>query len=179
MSQNKPISQPINGADFVFSIVAASYNSALVDALLQRAVKTLLASGVKENNIRTLRVPGSGELPYVAHMTAMSGECDCVIVLGVVIAGDTPHHEIIAHSTAHALQETSLRSEVPVINGIVVTNTRAQAEARCTGDLDRGTEFAQAALVMAGHRKVLSERLDQIEDEDINKLGGSNPFAPN
>jgi len=179
MSLDKPNSQPINGADFVFSIVAASYNSVLVDTLLQRTVKTLLASGVKENNIRTLRVPGSGELPYVAHMTAMSGECDCVIVLGVVIAGDTPHHEIIAHSTAHALQETSLRSEVPVINGIVVTNTRAQAEARCTGDLDRGTEFAQAALVMAGHRKVLGERLDQLEDEDVNKLGGSNPFAPN
>ena len=179
MSQDKPIAKPINGADFVFSVVAASYNSVLVDALLQRTTKTLLAAGVNENNIRTLRVPGSGELPYVAHMTAMSGECDCVIVLGVVIAGDTPHHEIIAHSTAHALQETSLRSEVPVINGIVVTNTRAQAEARCTGDLDRGTEFAQAALAMAAHRKVLGERLDQLDIADGNKFGGSNPFAPN
>ena len=165
MSQDKPIAQPISGANFVFSVVAASYNNALVDVLLQRTIKTLLAAGVKENNIRTLRVPGSGELPYVAHMTAMSGESDCVIALGVVIAGDTPHHEIIAHSTAHALQEASLRSEVPVINGIIVTNTRAQAEARCLGELDRGTEFAQAALAMAAHRKVLGERLDQLDLE--------------
>jgi 6,7-dimethyl-8-ribityllumazine synthase len=83
-----------------------------------------------------LRVPGLGELPYVANMTASSGEVDCVIALGVVIAGDTPHHEIIAQSTAHALQDIAIRSEVPVINGIIVTNNLTSepnnvAQVRC------------------------------------------------
>ncbi len=166
MSQDKPTSPNISGAKFVFSIVAASYNNDLVDALLQKTVATLTQAKVAPQNIRVLRVPGSGELPYIANMTASSGEFDCVIVLGVVIAGDTPHHEIIGQSTAVALQEVAIRSEVPVINGIVVTNNRAQAEQRCLGSLDRGTEFAQAALVMAQHRQTLGERLDTLEDLD-------------
>jgi 6,7-dimethyl-8-ribityllumazine synthase len=166
MSQDKPLSPKINGAKFVFSIVAASYNQDLVESLLQKTITKLTQAQVSEKNIRILRVPGSGELPYVAHMTASSGEFDCVIVLGVVIAGDTPHHEIIGQSTALALQEIAIRSEVPVINGIVVTNNRAQAEQRCQGSLDRGTEFAEAALVMAQHRQNLGERLDALEDLD-------------
>lgn len=166
MSQDKPSTPAISGAHFVFSLVAASYNRELVDALLEKTVATLKQAQVAPQNIRILRVPGSGELPYIANMTAMSGEFDCVITLGVVIAGDTPHHEIIAQSTAQALQEIAIRSEVPVINGIVVTNTREQAEARCRGSLDRGTEFAQAGLVMAQHRRVLSERLDELVDDD-------------
>jgi len=166
MSQDKPTSPNIEGSKFVFSIVAASYNQDLVDALLQKTVATLTQAQVAPQNIRVLRVPGSGELPYVANMTASSGEFDCVITLGVVIAGDTPHHEIIAQSTAHALQEISIRSEIPIINGIVVTHNRTQAEQRCLGALDRGTEFAQAALVMAQHRQRLGERLDALEDLD-------------
>lgn len=166
MSQDKPTPPSISGAKFVFSIVAASYNHELVDALLQKTIATLTQAKVAPQNIRVLRVPGSGELPYVAHMTAASGEVDCVIALGVVIAGDTPHHEIIGQSTAYALQDVSIRTEVPVINGIVVTNNRAQAEQRCLGSLDRGTEFAHAALVMAQHRQTLGERLDTLEDLD-------------
>jgi len=77
------------------------------------------------------------------------------------------------------MQDVALRSEVPVINGIVVTNTRQQAEERCTGSLDRGTEFAQAALIMAQHRLQLGERLDQVEAEERAKNGGNEPFAQN
>jgi len=65
-----------------------------------------------------------------------------------------------------------------VINGIVVTNNREQAVARCQGSLDRGTEFAQAALTMARHRITLGERLDQVEEEE-RKRGGQEPFAQN
>jgi 6,7-dimethyl-8-ribityllumazine synthase len=133
---------------------------------------------VPAGSIVEVAVPGSGEIPYAAYMSAMTGDYDCVIALGVVIAGDTPHHEIIAHSTANALQDAAIRSEVPVINGIVVTNNREQAVARCQGTLDRGTEFAHAALAMARHRITLGERLDQVEDEE-RKRGGQEPFAQN
>lgn len=178
MSQDKPHYEAVDGAELHVAIVAASYNSALVDALVQRTTAGLKAGGMKEGQIRLLKVPGSGEIPYAANMLALSGDYDCVIGLGVVVAGDTPHHEIIAHSTAQALQDVALRSEVPIINGIVVTNTREQAEARCRGALDRGTEFAQAALVMAQHRIQLGERLDQVEAEE-RKHGGPEPFAQN
>ncbi len=179
MSQDKPIPDAVDGSDLRFAVVAAGFNGELVDALLRRARKALRAAGVKDDAVRVVRVPGSGEIPYAAYMTAMTGDYDCVIALGVVIAGDTPHHEVIAHSTAKALQDVCLRAEVPVINGIVVTNTREQAEARCTGDLDRGTEFARAALTMAAHRIELGERLDQVEDEERRRREGQDPFAQN
>lgn len=178
MSLDKPIPDALDGADLRFAIVTAGYNGELVQALRKNAVKALRSARVAEDNIRIIEVPGSGEIPYAAYMTAMSGDFDCVIGLGVVVAGDTPHHEIIAHSTATALQDAAIRSEVPVINGIVVTNNREQAVARCQGSLDRGTEFAHAALTMARHRITLGERLDQVEEEE-RKRGGQEPFAQN
>ena len=178
MSQDKPIPDAIDGTELHFAVIAAGYNGELVDALLRRVNRTLRNGNVPEANIVVVRVPGSGEIPYAAYMSAMSGDYDCVIGLGVVIAGDTPHHEIIAHSTAQALQDAAIRSEVPMINGIVVTNTREQAVARCQGSLDRGTEFAHAALTMARHRITLGARLDQVEEEE-RKRGGQEPFAQN
>jgi len=178
MSQDKPIPDAVDGAELHLAVVAAGYNGELVEALLTKVLKTLHCAGVPAANIKIIRVPGSGEIPYCAYMTAMSGDHDCIIALGVVVAGDTPHHEIIAHATAKALIDASLRSEVPVINGIVVTNTREQAEARCKGDLDRGKEFALAALTMAAHRIELGERLDQAE-ADGHKRHGHDPFAQN
>lgn len=178
MSQDKPTPDAVDGAELRFAIVAAGYNAELVQALRRNVVRTLRAAGVPSASIVEVAVPGSGEIPYAAYMSAMTGDYDCVIALGVVIAGDTPHHEIIAHSTAAALQDAAIRSEVPVINGIVVTNDREQAVARCQGSLDRGTEFAHAALTMARHRIALGERLDQVEDEE-RKRGGQEPFAQN
>ena len=179
MSQDKPQPTDIDGRDLWIAIVAARYNGDLVDTLLERARRTLRDAKVPQSQITVLRVPGSAEVPYAAHMLAMTGEHDCVIGLGVVIAGDTPHHEVIAQSTATAFQDSSLRSEVPIINGIVVTLDRAQAEARCKGPRDRGPEFARAALEMAAHRILLGERLDQVEAEEKARKGGQEPFAQN
>ena len=178
MSHDNPIPDAVEGAEFRFAIVAAGYNGELVQALQHHAVKSLRGACVPEENIRIVNVPGSAEIPYAAYMCAMTGDYDCVIALGVVVAGDTPHHEVIAHSTAKALQDVTMRSEVPVINGIVVTHTREQAIERCHGALNRGTEFAHAALTMARHRVTLGERLDQVENEE-RKRGGPEPFAQN
>lgn len=179
MSQDKPQPTAVDGRDLWFAVVAARYNGDLVDALLERVRRTLRDARVPADQIKVVRVPGSAETPYAAHMLAMTGEHDCVVALGVVVAGDTPHHEVIAASTAAAFQESSLRSEVPIINGIVVTLDRAQAEARCRGALDRGAEFARAALEMAAHRVELGERLDQIDAEEKARKGGQEPFAQN
>ena len=79
-----------------------------------------------------------------------------VVALGVLIGGDTSHHEMVGNSVSHALQRIALDTRVPVINGVIVANTRAQAEARTRGPIDRGAEFAAAALEMATLKQELS-----------------------
>jgi 6,7-dimethyl-8-ribityllumazine synthase len=127
-------------------IVAARFNEPLVNALLARVQAGLVAAGVRENNISVVRVPGSHEVPWAAQ--ALTRGRDSVIGLGVLIGGDTNHHEMVGQSVSHALQQVALVSGVPVINGVIVANTLAQARVRCAGRIDRGAEFAQAALEM-------------------------------
>jgi 6,7-dimethyl-8-ribityllumazine synthase len=165
MSDSPPDSAPIDGADYFLGIVAASYNGELVDALLARVVAVLRQHGVRERNIEVLRVPGSNEIPYVAHMLAATGEFDCLIALGVVVSGETSHHEVISYGTAYSLHSIGMQSEIPVINGILTVNSLEQAQERINPPRDRGAEFARAALHMARHKLQLVERLDELEDE--------------
>ncbi len=165
MSDSPPDPAQIDGADYFLGIVAARYNGELVDALLARVVATLRQHGVRERNIEILRVPGSNEIPYAAHMLAATGEFDCLIALGVVVAGETSHHEVISYGTAYSLHSIGMQSEIPVINGILTVNSLEQARERIVAPRDRGAEFARAALQMAWHKLQLVERLDELEDE--------------
>ena len=165
MSLDKPAPQKIDGTDLYIAIVASRFNSELVDHLVERVRDTLRKSKVAPGSIKLLRVPGANEIPYVANMLAQTDEYDCVIALGVVLAGETNHHEHIAHATGVALQGIGIQSEVPVINGIIVANTLEQAKARVFGDMDRGAEFAHAALEMAWHRVQLCDYLDALDEE--------------
>ncbi|WOO42652.1 6,7-dimethyl-8-ribityllumazine synthase [Rubellicoccus peritrichatus] len=165
MSLDRPNAPEIDGSDLFFCIVAARYNPELVDALIQRTTATLQESGVREANIKVMRVPGSNELPYGVYMHALSRQYDCVIALGIVIAGETDHHSVIADSTADAFHKIGMETEVPVINGVVTVGNMEQAVARTTGDVDRGAEFARAALEMAWHKLRLVEMIDEIEED--------------
>ena len=80
---------------------------------------------------------------------------------GVLIGGDTSHHEMVGQSVSHALQRVALETRVPVINGVIVVNTLAQAEARCRGGIDRGAEFAAAALTMAALKRSKRKQLSR------------------
>ena len=82
-----------------------------------------------------------------------AGGYDTVIALGVIIRGDTIHYEVIAESSAHALHHAALAARVPVINGIVVAENEQQARDRCLGKVNRGAEFAWAALEMAALKR--------------------------
>jgi 6,7-dimethyl-8-ribityllumazine synthase len=147
MSQASPSVQRIDGAKFRVGVVAARFNETLVDGLVDRLTAGLRAAGVK--HIELVRVPGSHEVPVAALWLASNGENDVVIGLGVLIGGDTNHHEMVGQSVSHALQRVALDTGIPVINGVIVADTIAQARTRCTGKLNRGAEFAQAALEMA------------------------------
>lgn len=177
MSLDQPEALSIDGRDLRFAIVAARFNPALVKALLENCVQAMAEAGVQPENIEVLRVPGSNELPYAAAMLAKSFQYDAVVVLGLVLAGETPHHEVIADSTGNALQRISLDTETPVINGIVVVHTMEQAEARCRGDINRGREFGLAALEMAVIKQAMVSRLDEIDAENkANQQGGDEPW---
>ena len=165
MSQAKPNPPAVDGTDLYIGIVASRYNNDLVEELLQRVRATLRKSRVAAGSIKILRVPGAAELPYVANMLAQTEEYDCIITLGIILAGDTQHHEILANSTAIALQGIALQSEIPVINGILTVNTREQALERISGTHDRGAEFAHAALEMAWHHVQLGDYLDALDAE--------------
>lgn len=156
MSLASPKPTALNGAAFKIGIVAARFNEALVNALLERVDTALRAAGVTARNITVVRVPGSHEVPWTAQQLAARGGRDCVIALGVLIGGDTNHHEMVGQSVSHALQGIAISTGVPVINGVIVTDTPAQARARCSGKINRGVEFAQAALAMAALKKELS-----------------------
>ena len=155
MSLAAPQHLSIDGSALRVGIVAARFNTELVDALLARVVAALRAAGVKERAIAIERVPGSHEVPWAAHELARAGRRDVVIGLGVLIGGDTSHHEMVGQSVSDALQRIAVATRVPVINGVIVANTRAQAEARCRGPINRGAEFAAAALEMAALKRKL------------------------
>ena len=155
MSLSTPEPIAISGAKLSFGIVAARYNPELVEALLQKVLAHLADAGVKERRIEVLRVPGSHEVPVAARWLAHEGTPNCVIALGVLIGGDTNHHEMVGQSVSQALQQIALTTGIPVINGVVVADTLKQAQARCLGSINRGAEFACAALEMAAlHRAI-------------------------
>lgn len=156
MSLDSPQSRAIDGASFRIGIAAARFNERLVDGLLGRVAAGLRAAQVSEANIGLVRVPGSHEVPWAAQTLATGGQYDCVIALGVLIGGDTNHHELVGESVSHALQRAALTTGVPVINGVIVVNTMEQAEERCVGKIDRGGEFAAAALEMAALKRKFS-----------------------
>src|SRR4051812_46275170 len=108
MSFAAPESRRIDGAMFRIGIVAARFNEPLVNGLLARVTDGLYAAGVKKTNVEIVRVPGSHEVPWAANLLARSGRRDCVIGLGVLIAGDTNHHEMVGESVSRALQHVTI-----------------------------------------------------------------------
>lgn len=153
MSQDAPEQRTVDGSEFRFGVAAARFNGEFVDGLLERVLASLRTAGVQEANLATLRVPGSHEVPWAAQMLATRSQCDCVIALGVLVAGDTNHHEMVGQSVSAALQRVALDTRIPVINGVIVVNSTEQARERCLGRINRAAEFAHAALEMAALRR--------------------------
>ncbi|AHF92442.1 riboflavin synthase [Opitutaceae bacterium TAV5] len=157
MSLDAPAPATINAAGFSFGIVAARYNPELVDALVAQVRDQLLAAGAASGDVTVLRVPGSNELPVATQLLLRRQPAlDAVIGLGVIIRGDTLHYQLVAEASQQGLHRVSLDAGVPVIVGVVVAENAQQAEDRCRGPVNRGAEFARAALEMAALKRSLS-----------------------
>jgi len=148
VSTDSPSAPVIDPSPFAFGIVCARFNESLTQSLLDRVVNVLQEQG-KPAELVIERVPGSHEVPAGLSLLAETGRFSCLIGLGVVIKGSTSHHHLVAESAGNAIQYLVVRHTLPVINGIVVTDDLPTAEERITGNLDRGREFAYAALEMA------------------------------
>lgn len=140
------------------AIVVADWNKDITDALLDGTIKTLEKHGVQENDLFVYRAPGSFELPQAASIIidAMEDVPDAVICLGCIIQGETRHFEFIAQAVAQGCMELGIQSGIPIIFGVLTTDTYEQALDRAGGKHgNKGDEAAMAAIQMAAIRKSL------------------------
>ena len=127
-----------------FAIVAARFNSLIVDALLAGAVDALKRHGVGDDRIDIVRVPGSFEIPVVAQKLGEAEKYAAIICLGAVIKGDTDHYDHVAGAATSGIAQVALSCGIPVIFGILTTETVDQALNR--SGLKAGNKGGEAAL---------------------------------
>jgi 6,7-dimethyl-8-ribityllumazine synthase len=149
MTGSRENSTRFDAGDWRVAIVAARFNGALVEQLVDGASRAWLRHGGAAAQLAVQRVPGAFELPLAALKFAASGEYQAVIALGCVIRGDTPHFDYVAGECARGLMDAGLATGVPVIFGVLTTETQAQAEERAAiTRMNKGGESMEAALEM-------------------------------
>lgn len=140
-----------------FAIVSARFNSFIVDSLEAGAIDALKRHGVPEANITLAKVPGAYEMPLTIQQMAQSGRYDAIIGLGAVIRGSTPHFDFVAGEASKGMANVSLDHNIPVINGVLTTNTIEQAIERAgTKAGNKGAEAAISAIEMVNLLKKLA-----------------------
>ncbi|RTZ66457.1 MAG: 6,7-dimethyl-8-ribityllumazine synthase [Aquificaceae bacterium] len=149
MSDIKEYVGDFTASDAKFGIVVARFNEFVVEALLSGAIDQLRRHGVDDSDIEIIRVPGAYEIPFMAQVMAKSKKYNAIIALGAVIRGSTPHFDIVAGESAKGLSNISSKYEIPVINGIITTETIEQAIERSgTKAGNKGSEAAIVAIEM-------------------------------
>ena len=139
-----------------YAILVGRFNSFVVEHLLEGAIDTLKRHGVSEDNITVIHAPGAWELPVVAKKLAASDRFDAIIALGAVIRGSTPHFDFVAGECVKGLGVVSLDSGLPVINGVLTTDSIEQAIERSgTKAGNKGGEAALTAIEMVNWLKAI------------------------
>jgi 6,7-dimethyl-8-ribityllumazine synthase len=134
-----------NGSRRGVAFVVARFNGEITSKLLESALAEADAAGVAEDAITVMPVPGAFELPLAAMALAKTRRYACVVALGCVIRGETPHFDYVAGEAASGLQLAALETGVPVSFGVLTVESIEQAEAR----VDKGAEAVRTALEMA------------------------------
>ena len=149
----------MSGEGLRVGIVVATFNEFITSKLLDGAQAALARHGVRDDDVTVASVPGSFELPLVAKKLAESGQHDAVICLGAVIRGETDHYEHVAGEAAKGIANAGLNSGVPVIFGVLTTDTLEQAINRAGGKQgNNGYGAGLAAIEMANLMRALDAR---------------------
>lgn len=130
-------------------IVVSEWNSGITNALLEGAIQLLRQAGIHDSDLMVYKVPGSFELPFGAQLFAEHTDMDAIICLGCVIQGETRHFDFVCQGVTEGVMRVSLDYHLPVIFGLLTTNTLEQALDRAGGKHgNKGTEAAVTALKM-------------------------------
>jgi len=135
-----------NGDGLRVGIVLSRFNARIGEGLLAGALRALEEAGVAEGDITVVSVPGALESPLALQQLAQTDDYDALVALGAVIRGETYHFEVVSNESAAGLSSVALEFGIPIGNGILTSETDAQAETRMDA---KGFEAAQAALEMA------------------------------
>jgi 6,7-dimethyl-8-ribityllumazine synthase len=150
VTEGKPVQEHLKAAGFKFAVVCARFNNVITDRLLAGALDALKRSDAASDDIEIVKVPGAWELPIAAKTIAESKKPDAIIALGAVIRGDTPHFDFVAGQAATGLAAVQLETGIPVVFGVLTTNTMEQASDRAGGKSgNKGYDAAMAAIEMA------------------------------
>lgn len=141
-----------------WAIVVSRFNQRISDRLLEGAISTLIRHGASAEAVDIFWVPGAFEIPGVTHQLA-SQSYTAIITLGAVVRGDTPHFDYVAGNTASSLARLTVEHEIPIIFGVLTTDTMDQAEDRAGGKAgNKGAEAAQTAIEMADLYRRISKK---------------------
>ena len=145
-----------------FGIVASRFNDFVVKALLEGAIEAIRRHGGDAGAVDVVWVPGSYEIPLVARELALSGRYDALVCLGAVIRGATAHFDYVAGGAAGGISKVALETGVPVIFGVITTESIEQALERAGTKMgNKGFEAAVSAMEMADLMAKLRERASQ------------------
>ncbi|AKP47445.1 MULTISPECIES: 6,7-dimethyl-8-ribityllumazine synthase [Bacillus] len=146
------------GTGLKIGIVVSRFNEFITSKLVSGAEDALVRHGVNRDDIEVAWVPGAFEIPLIAKKMAESGRYDAVIALGTVIRGATAHFDYVSSEATKGVAQASLQTEVPVIFGILTTETIEQAIERAgTKAGNKGAEAAVSAIEMANLLKQLNQ----------------------
>ena len=143
-------------AEGEFVLVASRWNSDIVDKLVEGAMKELSLQGIDQNKIRLIRVPGAFEIPLMCQKVINRGDVLAILALGVVIRGDTPHFEYVAGGCINGIVQVSLRTGIPISNGVLTVDSIEQALER--SNFDGGNKGAEAAVTALEMVHLLKEQ---------------------
>lgn len=139
-----------------FALVVGRFNSFVVESLVEGAVDALVRHGIRKEDITIIRVPGAFEIPLATLKAAQRDEYSAIIALGAVIRGSTPHFDFVAGECAKGLGVVGLDTGLPVINGVLTTDSIEQAIERSgTKAGNKGSEAALTAIEMVNLLKAI------------------------
>lgn len=146
----------LTATGFRFAIVVARWNDFLTAKLTEGAIDALERLGADENSVEIFKIPGAFEMPLAAQRVAQSGRFDAVICIAVVIRGETPHFDYVAGEAAKGVTNAALQTGVPVLFGVVTTDTLEQAINRAGVKAgNKGFEAAMSAVELANLYKTM------------------------
>ncbi len=148
----------LTAAGFRFAIIASRWNDFLTSKLVEGSLDALERLGADEKSVEIFKVPGSFELPLTAQKVANSGRFDAVICLGTVIRGETPHFDYVAGEAAKGIGQVSMQTGVPVLFGVVTTETLEQAINRAgVKSGNKGFDAAMSAVELVNLYKTMND----------------------